>query len=78
MTDTLNTAEILDDGMNCLIEHIGILKTEIFISTLLTERFDYTKWHQKFADRTGPKELDALVRQAEEVSPYQGDPSTIL
>ena len=41
-----NTAVIMNKGINCLLEKLGALETEIFISHLLREPFDYTKWRQ--------------------------------
>ena len=41
-----NTAVIMNKGINCLLEKLGALETEIFISNLLREPFDYTKWRQ--------------------------------
>ena len=46
-----STAVILNDGMNCLLEKLGVLETEIFISHLLREPFDYTMWQSEhYAD----------------------------
>ena len=42
-----NTAVILNDGMNCLLEKLGVLETEIFISHVQREQFDYTKWQKE-------------------------------
>ena len=39
-----NTAAIMSKGMNYLLEKMGPFETEIFISNLLREPFDYTKW----------------------------------
>jgi hypothetical protein len=41
------TATILNDGMDCLLEKLGVLETEIFISHLLREPFDYTAWQKE-------------------------------
>ena len=41
-----NTAAIMQKGINCLLEELGALETEIFISNLLREQFDYTKWRK--------------------------------
>ena len=43
-----STAEILDAGINCLIEKLGTVETERFISILIREKSDYTKWRQKY------------------------------
>jgi hypothetical protein len=46
-----STAVILNDGMNCLLEKLGVLETEIFISPILREPFDYTRWQKEhYAD----------------------------
>ena len=42
-----NTAIILNEGMNCLLDKLGVLETEIFISHLLREPFDYTAWQKE-------------------------------
>ncbi len=41
-----NTSVIVDEGVNCLLEKLGSLETEIFISYFLKEPFDYTKWRR--------------------------------
>ena len=41
-----NTAAIMREGMNCLLEKLGAIETEIFISHLLREPFDYTQWRR--------------------------------
>jgi hypothetical protein len=41
-----NTALIVNKGMNCLLEKLGAVETEIFISYLLRESFDYTVWRR--------------------------------
>ncbi|MDR0872479.1 MAG: hypothetical protein LBN27_03290 [Prevotellaceae bacterium] len=46
-----NTATIMNEAMNCLVERLGIIETEIFISQIIREPFDYTKWQQEhYAD----------------------------
>lgn len=56
-----NTTVIMNDAMNCLIRNLGIVETEVFISNLIREPFDYTKWqHEKFDDVT----LDGFCNQA--------------
>ena len=43
-----NTVEIIDNGLQCLSTYLGEQETELFISTLLRERFDYTKMEAIF------------------------------
>ena len=41
-----DTVAIVNKGMKHLLEKLGALDTEIFISHLLREPFDYTKWRR--------------------------------
>jgi len=41
-----DTTAIMNKGMNYLLEKLGALETEIFISRLLREPSDYTKWRR--------------------------------
>ena len=43
-----NTATVMDEGITALLNTLGVLETEIFISTLLKEPFDYTEWRKKY------------------------------
>jgi hypothetical protein len=46
-----NTATIMNDGINCLVERLGIIETEIFISQIIREPLNYTKWQREhYAD----------------------------
>ena len=46
----LSNFEIMDKGINCLLESLGTVETEQFISLIMREKFDYTKWaQQRFA-----------------------------
>ena len=46
-----NTATIMEKGTKALLETLGVLGTEQFISTLLKDPFDYTEWSREyFAD----------------------------
>ena len=66
-----NTAVIKKEGMDCLIKTLGVLETEVFISSLLREPFDYTEWQREyFADWT----LDDFLHKAqkhEQENPYK-------
>ena len=39
-------SEIRVDGLQILIEELGIVEAERFITLILREPFDYTKWRQ--------------------------------
>lgn len=67
MTDN-NNDEINERGMNCLLKHLGEKETERFISTLLSEQFDYTRWRIEAFGDTTVRELnenaDAYARES--------------
>ena len=57
-----NTAEIMDRGMNCLLEQLGVIETERFISVIIREKFDYTKWRRSlFGDASVEEIIDAAA-----------------
>ena len=57
-----STAEIMDMGISCLIENLGTIETERFISVLIREKSDYTKWRQQyFADVSSDDFHEAAV-----------------
>lgn len=73
-----NTAQILEKGITCLHEHMGLVEMEIFISTIQRERFDYTKWHQHFADTMTEDMLDKMCRENAEKLPFKGKAAVIV
>jgi hypothetical protein len=46
LTTDLQTAAIMSAGMKCLKEKLGVIETEIFVSTLKEDDFDYTEWRR--------------------------------
>lgn len=60
-----NTNVVMSEAMDCLLKNLGVIKTEIFISNILHEPFDYTEWRKdKFEDMT----LEELGKAAAEYS----------
>jgi len=58
MTDNMQTSAIVTAGMRVLRETLGLIETEIFITTIGGNNFDYTEWRRDnlFEDIT-PDEL---------------------
>lgn len=52
-----NTSEIMDRGIACLVEKLGVIEAAHFISTILRESFDYTKWQREHFDNVDPDEF---------------------
>jgi ligand-binding SRPBCC domain-containing protein len=50
----INNAVLLDRGIKCLTDGLGLLEAEQFIYVLLSQPFDYTEWRKThlFTDMT--------------------------
>ena len=42
----MNNAVLLDKGIKCLVDGLGMLESEQFIHVLLSQPFDYTEWRK--------------------------------
>lgn len=61
-TDT----EIRTSGLLALVKELGEVEAERFISLILQESFDYTKWQEKLWKGKSIKEISAEAKQYEE------------
>ena len=68
-----STAEIMNRGMKCLTEQMGIIEAEQFISTIIREKFDYTKWQREYFDAKTPEEISSEASDFEAAQPFVGD-----
>ena len=59
---TRTDAIVKVDGMKVLLERLGKVDTERFISLIIREPFDYTKWQEGLFD--GANNVWELSRQA--------------
>ena len=64
-----NTAVIMEKGINVLLENLGVLDTEQFISTLLKEPFDYTEWSRKHYAKADLHELNMRAVEYDKKNP---------
>ena len=60
-TDTV----LRQEGMDVLIRSLGYVDAELFISLIIREPFDYTKWRQ---DHLENEDIRTLSRKAMEYS----------
>jgi len=63
ITDT----EIKQKGLKALISELGSVQAERFISLIIREPFDYTKWQQELWPNESVEELDKKAMQALQV-----------
>lgn len=73
-----NTFDIYDEGVRLLTEHMGIVKAETFIATVIREQFDYTKWRRNMVDATTKDQFHEWARENEQNNPYAGKPETVI
>ena len=64
-TANTNQTEILNDGVNWLKQKFGYVGTELFISLIIREKFDYTRWRRQFF---GDKTVSEINEEAAEYS----------
>lgn len=68
-----STAEIMSRGMNCLTKYLGVVEAERFVSTVIREKFDYTRWQREYFDEMSPEEISREAEQFEQKEPYTGN-----
>ncbi len=74
-----STIDIIDKGMRCLSDNMGAYETEVFIATLLRERFDYTEWRHSFVDNIrNRKDMEDFVENSKNTAVFSGKPHVVL
>ncbi|MDR2732090.1 MAG: hypothetical protein LBB36_02610 [Fibromonadaceae bacterium] len=63
-----STMAIKKEGLECLIKTLGDVETEVFISSLIRESFDYTEWQREYFDKYS---LDEFLGKAAEFDKRQ-------
>ena len=61
-------AEIRVDGFRALIDGLGAVEAERFISLILREPFDYTKWQKHLWDDKGVAEISSAAMKSRRTS----------
>ena len=69
----VSMTEVMKRGMMCLIEKMGIVEAERFISIIIREKFDYTKWQRDYFDAKTPEEISNEASQFEKAHPFTGE-----
>ena len=68
-----NTVEIMNRGMECLTEKLGVVDAEHFISIIIREKFDYTKWQRQYFDAMEPGEFHKKALEYAKNHPFEGN-----
>ncbi len=67
-----NTIQILDQGFACLVEHMGVIDTEYFISLIKRDDFDYTVWQREYFDKMKAGDFAKKASAYADSNPYTG------
>ena len=62
----VQTDAIISAGMKLLRDNLGTIETEIFITKISSNEFDYTKWRENLWEDLTPKELFERAAKTEE------------
>jgi len=62
----MNDTILGQSALKCLIDNFGILQTERFISIIIKEPFDYTKWQKDLYGDMSPDEFFNAVSKWKE------------
>ena len=59
----MNSTVLLNKGIQCLMENLGLVEAERFIALLHADAFDYTEWRREnlFNDMTVEELLKAAM-----------------
>jgi len=74
----MSTTELMNRGMECLLKELGIIDAEQFISVIIREKSDYTKWQRDYFDHLNPEDIRKEALSYDKHNPYIGDSQTIL
>ena len=69
---TASTAEVMRRGMQCLTDGLGIVEAETFISIIIREQMDYTKWQRQYFDAMAPGEFGKQALEYAKEHPFNG------
>ena len=64
--------ELVAKGMDILVRELGIIEAERFISIIIRERFDYTKWQREYFDQKTPEMISQEAEAYELAHPFEG------
>lgn len=74
----VNTVELMNKGMKCLLDNLGMVEAERFIATVIREKFDYTKWQQTYFDKLTVEELNEDIAIYSAKNHFKGNQDAIL
>ena len=68
----ISASELKSKGMRCLTEQMGVVEAEMFVSMILREQFDYTKWQREYYDDMKPGDFMHGALDYAKTHPFEG------
>ncbi len=72
-----NTIELLNKGMECLKDNLGVVDAEMFISIIIREKFDYTSWQREYFDAMAPGQFGKEAAEYAKDHQFKGNAERI-
>ena len=66
-----SSVEIMNQGVSCLTEKLGVVDMELFVSTMMRERFDYTKWQRQNFEGIEPDDFHEAAIAYAKTHPFK-------
>lgn len=73
-----SSVDVMNRGMQCLMEKLGIVEAEQFIYLVKAEQLDYTKWQREHFDNMSREEIEANMLNYAKKNPFRGDPKVVI
>lgn len=73
-----SSVDVLNRGMQCLMEKLGIVEAEQFIYLVKAEQLDYTKWQREHFDSMSREEIEKNMLNYANKNPFKGDPKAVI
>lgn len=67
-----STTNIMEVGLDCLIEKLGVIGAERFIVEVKRDNFDYTIWQRGLFQNMSLEELTEEAVSFEKAHPHEG------
>ena len=68
-----NAIEIVNRGMRCLTEQLGVIEAEKFVAAIIRDKFDYTEWQKEYFDAKAVDEFHEESIEYAAGNQYKGD-----
>ncbi len=72
----ISDKEILERGMDCLMDNLGIIEAERFVSLVWKERDKYLEWQKEYdnmSDEEFRASLEEFIRQHPDDKNFKGE-----